>query len=137
MTDHEQGHLDTLAPAECWELISRSAVGRLAVAISNHPDIFPVNYVVDRETIVVNTAPGTKLAAAVLGSSVAFEVDELDQATHKGWSVVVKGTAQEIEDLDAMMHAEGLGIDSWATGDKTRFVRITAEEITGRRITRD
>ncbi|MFN3215123.1 MAG: pyridoxamine 5'-phosphate oxidase family protein [Acidimicrobiales bacterium] len=135
MTDDEH-HIDALDTDECWRLISRSTVGRLAVAISNHPDIFPVNYVVDDGTIVVNTAPGTKLAAAVLGRGVAFEVDELDHATHTGWSVVVKGTASEIEDLAGLMDAEELGIETWATSDKTRFLRITPDEVTGRRITR-
>lgn len=135
MTDDEH-HIDALDTDECWRLISRSTVGRLAVSISNHPDIFPVNYVVDDGTIVVNTAPGTKLAAAVLGRGVAFEVDELDHATHTGWSVVVKGTASEIEDLAGLMDAEELGIETWATSDKTRFLRITPDEVTGRRISR-
>lgn len=135
MTDGEH-RLDALDTDECWRLIARSTVGRLAVSIANHPDIFPVNYVVDAGTIVVNTAPGTKLAAAVLGHGVAFEVDELDHDTHTGWSVVVKGEASEIEDLAGLMNAEELGIETWATSDKTRFVRITPVEVTGRRISR-
>ena len=135
MTDDET-RLDALDRDECWRLIARSDVGRLAVSIANHPDIFPVNYVVDDGTIVVNTAPGTKLAAAVLGHGVAFEVDELDHADHTGWSVVVKGTAGEIEDLAGLMDAEDLGIEPWAASDKTRFLRITPDEITGRRISR-
>ena len=69
---------ETLGPMECWLLLGQSEVGRLAVAIRNRPDIFPVNYAVDGESIVINTAPGTKLAAAVLGRSVAFEVDLID-----------------------------------------------------------
>jgi nitroimidazol reductase NimA-like FMN-containing flavoprotein (pyridoxamine 5'-phosphate oxidase superfamily) len=135
MTDDEH-HIDALDTDECWRLISRFDVGRLAVSISNLPDIFPVNYVVDDGTIVVNTAPGTKLAAAVLGRGVAFEVDDLDHASHTGWSVVVKGTASEIEDLAGLMDAEDLGIETWATSDKTRFLRITPDEVTGRRISR-
>ncbi|MEZ5248043.1 MAG: pyridoxamine 5'-phosphate oxidase family protein [Ilumatobacteraceae bacterium] len=54
-----------LGTDECWQLFRSAEVGRLAVSISNHPDIFPLNYVVDGESIVFRTAPGTKLAAAV------------------------------------------------------------------------
>jgi nitroimidazol reductase NimA-like FMN-containing flavoprotein (pyridoxamine 5'-phosphate oxidase superfamily) len=32
---------------DCWQLLRDHEVGRLAVSIANHPDIFPINYVVD------------------------------------------------------------------------------------------
>ena len=135
MNDSERTReLDTMETAECWALLAGDDIGRLAVSIHDHPDLFPVNYAVDGDSIVVNTAPGTKLAAAVLGRAVAFEVDQLDRATRTGWSVVVKGRAREIEDLDGLMSAEDLGIRPWADTDKTRYMRITVDEITGRRI---
>jgi len=66
---------------ECWQLLRDQEVGRLAVSIANHPDIFPVNYVVDHGSIVFRTAEGTKLAASVLGAAVAFEIDGYDAET--------------------------------------------------------
>ncbi len=123
-----------LGPVECWHLLRSTDVGRLAVSIRNRPDIFPVNYVVDDETIVINTAPGTKLAAAVLGRAVAFEADVLDPITQTGWSVVVKGEAEEIDDLEEFLAAEKLGIQTWTTTDKTRYLRLQPTEVTGRRI---
>ena len=51
----------------CLDLLRTSEVGRLAVSITDHPDIFPINYVVDRGTVVFRTAEGTKLAASLLG----------------------------------------------------------------------
>ena len=56
---------------ESWSLLRSAEVGRLAVSNLDHPDIFPVNYVVDHGTVVFRTAEGTKLAAAVLGTAVA------------------------------------------------------------------
>jgi hypothetical protein len=47
----------------CLGLLRTSEVGRLAVSITDHPDIFPINYTVDRGTVVFRTAEGTKLAA--------------------------------------------------------------------------
>ena len=77
----------------CWELLRATEVGRLAVSITDHPDIFPVNYVVDHGTVVFRTAEGTKLAASVLGRAVAFEIDGYDPEHGDAWSVVIKGQA--------------------------------------------
>ena len=102
--------------------------------MGNKPDVFPVNYVVHEDTIIVKTSAGLKLAAATIGPGVAFEVDALDEQTHTGWSVVFRGVATEIEALDDIIEAESLGIQTWADSDKRRFLRITPSVITGRRI---
>jgi uncharacterized protein len=118
---------------ECLDLLRREVVGRLAVAIANQPDIFPINYVVDHGTVVFRTAEGTKLAAAVLGRGVAFEIDGLDVAAGAAWSVVVKGHAIELVRQDELFEALDLPLFSWSAAPKHRFVRIEPTEITGRR----
>lgn len=116
---------------ECWELLRSHEVGRLAVAINNHPDIFPINYVVDHGTIVFRTAEGTKLAASVLGPAVAFEID--GEGDGEAWSVVIKGRAVEIERMEELFDAAELPLYPWHLAPKHRFVRISADEVTGRR----
>jgi nitroimidazol reductase NimA-like FMN-containing flavoprotein (pyridoxamine 5'-phosphate oxidase superfamily) len=116
---------------ECWELLRTQEVGRLAVAIANHPDIFPVNYVVDHGTVVFRTDEGTKLAAAVLGEAVAFEVDA--EVTGEAWSVVIKGEAVEIERMYELFDALDLPLYPWQLAPKHRFVRIVPDEVSGRR----
>lgn len=123
-----------LTPERCWELLSQKTVGRLAVAITNHPDIFPVNYRASDGAIMIRTAEGQKLAAAVLGTSVAFEVDALDEETRTGWSIVVKGQAVEPQRLEDYLSAEDLGIEPWAAGEKNRYIQIVPTEVTGREI---
>lgn len=133
---HDDGKyaLEPLDEPECWALLGRCGVGRLAVAVGRQPDIFPVNYVIDARSIVIRTAAGTKLAGAVLGGRVAFEIDDIDADNHTGWSVVVHGTASEITTLDDVLHAEDLGLDPWASGLKDRFMRVSPSKITGRRL---
>jgi hypothetical protein len=116
---------------QCWELLRSQEVGRLAVAIANHPDIFPVNFVVDHATVVFRTAEGTKLAAAVLGESVAFEVD--GESDGEAWSVVLKGTAVEIEKMYELFDAVELPLYPWHAAPKHRYVRILPDMVTGRR----
>ena len=123
----------TVLPTDtCLDLMRDETVGRLAVSIRDHPDIFPINYVVDRGGIVFRTAEGTKLAASVLGRGVAFEVDGMDVDAGAAWSVVVKGRAVEIERLDDVIDALDLPLFPWHASPKNRFVRIEPVEITGR-----
>jgi uncharacterized protein len=127
-----------LTESECWELLRANeelggGVGRLAVAISNHPDIFPVNYVVDHGSVVFRTAEGTKLAASVLGTAVAFEADGYDPEVGEAWSVVLKGRAVEVEQVHGRFDAADLPLFPWHASPKHRVVRIEPELTTGRR----
>ncbi len=67
-------------------------MGRLAVTVHSHPEMFPVNHLVDDGSLLVSTADGTKLAAAA-GHVVAFEIDGYDLGGGTAWSVIVKGVA--------------------------------------------
>jgi nitroimidazol reductase NimA-like FMN-containing flavoprotein (pyridoxamine 5'-phosphate oxidase superfamily) len=131
MTNPSDPTVVELDEHQCWELLRSQEVGRLAVAIANHPDIFPVNFVVDHASVVFRTAEGTKLAAAVLGESVAFEVD--GEGGGEAWSVVVKGQAVEIEKMYELFDAVELPLYPWHAAPKHRYVRILPEMVTGRR----
>ena len=37
-----------LTANQCWDYIRQAAIGRLAVIADQHPEIFPINFVVDR-----------------------------------------------------------------------------------------
>src|SRR2546423_14589095 len=80
---------------ECVRLLASQQVGRLAVAYEGHPDVFPVNYVLDGECIVFRTAEGSKLRGAER-ERLAFEVDQLDPVSHSGWSGVGHGAGQQM-----------------------------------------
>ena len=134
-TDARTG-LEVLDEDECWRLLASKTVGRLAVDVGGHPDIYPVNYVVHDRLIIIRTEAGTKLAAAVLGRSVAFEIDEIDEIDHSGWSVVVAGKASEPRTVEEEVDVEDLGLAPWVDVPKTRWLRIAPRSVTGRRIPR-
>jgi uncharacterized protein len=137
MTDHvDHAGLQVLDEDECWQLLAAHHIGRLGVSIANEPEIYPINYVVDGRSIVFLTAEGTKFAAAVLGTAVAFEIDAADPLFHTGWSVMVRGRAEEIERMDDIVAAERLPLTPWSASRKTRYVRIQPRIVTGRRIAR-
>ncbi len=125
--------VEELSADECWRLLDATSVGRLAVAIAGHPDIFPVNYITDGMTLVFRSGAGTKLAAAVLGRSVAFEIDGTDPDDRSVWSVVVKGWAREIHQMDERFAADDLPLYPWLAHPMPNFVRIDPDLVTGRR----
>lgn len=131
--DERQQATEILSESECWELLDHTAVGRLAVDIAGQPDIFPINFVVDKSGIVFRSAAGTKLAGAVLNRIVAFEIDGYEPGERAAWSVVVKGNARPIERMQEVFDAEDLPLFPWLSWDKPNFVRIEPTVVTGRR----
>jgi uncharacterized protein len=115
-----------------WAQLRTTSVGRIAVIVDDHPDIFPVNFLVDHGSVVFRTAAGTKFDSAVR-RPVAFEADGYEPGTGEAWSVVVKGTGRETEDLDETMQALDLPLYPWHPASKPRIVRIVPESISGRR----
>lgn len=57
--------VENLDSGQCLDLLRQVSVGRLAVWVDDHPDIFPLNYTVDHGTLVFRTGEGTKLAGAL------------------------------------------------------------------------
>jgi uncharacterized protein len=124
-----------MTKSECFELLSRQRVGRIAVADDWGPVVFPVNYLVDRHMVVFRSDEGTKLGAAGGRSRVAFEIDGTDPGTCTGWSVLVRGEAVEVTDPAELARLRELPLHPWAPGVKSHYVRVLPSLLTGRRIT--
>jgi nitroimidazol reductase NimA-like FMN-containing flavoprotein (pyridoxamine 5'-phosphate oxidase superfamily) len=125
-----------LTKGECFELLAREQLGRVAVVDDCGPVVFPVNFVLDRHMVVFRTDEGTKLDAAARGGRVGFEIDGTDTAAYTGWSVVVRGEAVEVTDPAELARLRKLPLFPWAPGAKSRYVRILPAALTGRRISR-
>ena len=125
--------VEHLESSQCWELLRQVSVGRLAVWVEDHPDIFPLNYAVDHGTLVFRTAEGTKLGGALGDAPVALEADGVDAGSGMAWSVVVKGKAAALKGTEEILDSASLYLFPWQAGQKDHFVRITPDSITGRR----
>lgn len=126
-------NVEELPVNACWALLRTTTVGRLAVWVEDHPDIFPLNYAVDHGTLVFWSREGTKVFGALSGAPIALEIDGYDASTAKAWSVVVKGRAGPIREVQDVMDTVDLPLSPWQAGDKNRFIRIQPELVTGRR----
>ncbi len=116
---------------ESWTLLASAKLGRLVVVIDGRPEIFPINFVTQRGTVLFRTAEGTKLFGAVVSDQVLFEAD--DHNDIGGWSVVVRGAAQILSTSVEIDEADGAGLYPWIPTLKLHYVRIIPAQITGRR----
>ncbi len=127
--------LGILSREACEELLRSSAVGRLAFVSDGEVIVIPVNYRYHEGTIVIRTAVGSKLEAAARHARMTFEIDDWDDESQSGWSVLAKGQAREVLSDDEADDLLRLGLRPWAdAAGKRRWLRIHPDEITGRKI---
>jgi len=127
--------LQLIPPTGCERHLRHENVGRIAVIVDGHPEVFPVNYAVDADGgIVFRTDEGTKLDALTRNSTVAFEIDGLDEQRHLGWSVLAVGKARWVTSTPELAELRKLDLEPWAVGDKVHFVRVAPTKVTGRQI---
>ena len=128
--------LEVLDAEECYRLLRTQQVGRIGLVARGNPLVLPVNYGLDGDVLVLRTGQGPLLEAAD-HANVAFEVDEFDAVSRSGWSVLVRGLAEEVtgahrEELVARTRASG--VQPWAPGERGHWVRVIPQGISGRRI---
>ena len=126
--------LEVLSEHTCRELLASRDLGRIAFQDEREIEIFPVNYATDGTIVVFRTGPGTKLVQST-ATRVAFEVDEWNAATAVGWSVVLKGVAEEVtlgtDPFAAALRARP--VVPLAPGERDFWIAIYPATITGRR----
>lgn len=120
-----------LSEEECLQLLTERAVGRIAFCTMEGPVVLPVNHVLDGGHIIFRTSPHTELARRLTKGLVAYEVDDFDEDSQTGWSVLVRGSAEhddspELRDPDDPQ--------PWAAGYRPLVVRVRPSLITGRRL---
>lgn len=122
---------------ECVRLVAAGMAGRVAVTTPTGPHILPVNYSVMGESILLRTTPYSLLGTYGRDAMLCFEVDQFDYAEQRGWSVVVRGRADIVDDADEI---EQIGRiwppQPWAIGQRNLMIRIPWNEISGRQLGR-
>lgn len=123
--------ITVLDEEQCWNLLSESVMGRLALSIAGEPEIFPINAYAHDGKILFRTGEGTKLSEVAVNARVAFETDGFTSKI--GWSVVAKGRARILTGTHEIAEADQLPLKPWVPTLKMNCVEIDVEEITGRR----
>lgn len=115
---------------EIVELLQTHSIGRLCHLDGDYPLALPVNYRFHRdgdvETIVIQTTASSRLALAT--GPAGFELDEIDLATGRVWTVLARGHLHRVHgthDLPGTQPLIPTGRDQWLT--------LEIDSLTGRR----
>jgi nitroimidazol reductase NimA-like FMN-containing flavoprotein (pyridoxamine 5'-phosphate oxidase superfamily) len=132
-TDH--AGLSVLTMDDCAALLRANQVGRIAFLSDGEIEVFPVNYTVDGNMVAFRTIVGSKLTAALENVTVAFEIDGFDVGRQLGWSVVVKGTCEEVRADATLSRLEATRLRTWLDAPgPLRWIQVRAHSVTGRQI---
>jgi hypothetical protein len=80
----------------------------------------------------MRTMPGSRLDVGQ--GHAAFEVDSFDRSLQSGWSVLVTGRLEEVDqyDTETIKRVQSLPVQPWAPGERSLWLRLRPTTITGR-----
>ena len=124
-----------LSYSECEALLRAGVAGRVALSTPTGPHILPVNYSVVGGAVIIRTTPSGLLGTYGRDATLAFEVDEFDYPNQRGWSVLVRGRSDVVDDHHELTHIRSVWPPRpWADGQRSLFVRIHPTELSGRQL---
>jgi len=135
--DRSERYFEALAREQCLDLLESNHLGRVAWQAADLPQILPVAYAMHQGLVYFRTAPDGILSELAQPTRVALEVDELDQQTRSGWSIVLHGRTSAVSEPEAL--ADLWAADSlvpWAGGNRTLFICIRPDRVSGRVVRR-
>jgi uncharacterized protein len=127
------GSLVELTPEECERLLTTRAVGRLAWNGPGGPTVLPINFTMVESEIWFRTTAHSSISQIIDDQPIAFQIDDVDEITRSGWSVLVRGTAHVVYDATRLPRTWP-GLETWPAGAHALHVVIERHETTGRRL---
>lgn len=128
-------HFAELTEADCRQKLAGRTTGRVGWTSGSGQYILPVTYALHADKVVFRTSPYGVLSQLTRPADVAFEIDEIDEGSGQGWSVLVQGRTEGVvlpSDLVALWADPGLV--PWAAGTRNIFVAVTPHTISGRSV---
>lgn len=135
--DSEERHFDAMGRQQCLDLIESHHLAHIAWQAADLPQILPISYAMHQGSVYFRTLPDGLLAELAQPTSVALEVDDLDQQTRTGWSIVLHGHSSAVREPDELTDLWASdSLVPWASGNRTLFIRIRPDRIEGRVVRR-
>jgi len=127
------GHLLIVEPDECRRLLRDAVIGRVGWQSSQGLVLLPVGYGVHDDGRIGLRVGAVGILTELSGpTEVVFEVDDIDNDTLTGWSVLVRGTARSwVGEFPA-----GL-CRAWAPGTRDLTLQIVPKTYSGRSVSAD
>lgn len=124
-----------MASHECERLLRAGVFGRIVLPTPTRTEMFPVNYAVMSDAVLIRTSPGSLLDRYADGAELLVEIDEVDHERWLGWSVVVRGIGERVDEADLTPGERGSpGPPPWVSRERDIWIRLRWVEITGRKL---
>jgi nitroimidazol reductase NimA-like FMN-containing flavoprotein (pyridoxamine 5'-phosphate oxidase superfamily) len=137
--------VDPLSREDALRLLREAPVAHIGLISDGRPYVTPMSFVVDEDRILFRTTAGKKFDALRQDPRVCIEASKFDSESGEWASVIVTGTAVELDDGDAGQraveklfekYADALG-DPLSRGGLQPFpglphvIEVVIEEISG------
>jgi uncharacterized protein len=106
-------NMDPLDHKEAMAVLRLAPVAHLGVVVDGDPYVTPMSFVVEHNTILFRTLPGRKLEGMRAHPNVCVEVSRYDEKTGDWVSVIVKGSAREVENAERSELVVGLLLEKY------------------------
>jgi nitroimidazol reductase NimA-like FMN-containing flavoprotein (pyridoxamine 5'-phosphate oxidase superfamily) len=116
---------------QCVDLLGTVRVARVVLSVGCIPFALPVNMTVHDGDVIFATDGGSKVTSSVYGQVVSVEADEIDLASHRGWSILVTGIAQRVTRPAELDCASPL-LQAWVSEPQPMLVKVPSTLISGR-----
>jgi uncharacterized protein len=123
-----------LSEDACKELLAQHTAGRVGFMAPDGPQILPVTYQYRNGNVIFRTSPHGAMSSLVRRTSVAFEIDGIDEEKQSGWSVLVLGFAEAMAHNYLLASAWETGPVPWADGVRNLSIEIKPSKISGRSV---
>jgi uncharacterized protein len=125
-----------LSREECLALLGQVSLGRIALSIDALPAIRTVRFVLAPDHVVFKVGATSRLRKAVTDSVVAFHADHCDEASRRGWSVLVQGLGEEVTSPSTVESLRALALPPWSEKSAgVTYMTISLTHVTGERAT--
>jgi nitroimidazol reductase NimA-like FMN-containing flavoprotein (pyridoxamine 5'-phosphate oxidase superfamily) len=121
----------------CRQLLGTVRVGRVALPDEPSPTVVPVDFVLHDDEVLFRTVEGAKLEVARARGPASFQADGIDPTFDTGWSVLVRGPLDEIDEPTAAEQAAIDRLHPLVGGNRPHVVRLSVESVSGRRVLQD
>ncbi len=116
---------------ECEQLIADHTTGRIVVISGGYPLALPVSYHWTTaggqgRRILMRTRAGNTIAGGT--GAASFELDHIDEVAGRAWSVIARGTLQEVHEL-----IEVPELRRWLMDGRGHLMELRIASVSGRR----
>src|SRR5690242_7997004 len=123
-----------LTESECLDALTGHKIGRIGFCTPDGPRVFPVNYAMDGKSLVFRTSPYGSIARENGDRrEAAFEIDHFDHQDKTGWSVLVVGRLEVVDDPHELLSLTE-NPQPWAGGSRGLYLRLHCRLMSGRAV---